>query len=307
MINNFERLRSIKIPNRWRTVITAYWMILPALILYLLFVIYPIVRGFWVSLHRWDGLSEMTWLGIKNYEFVLDDEIFWEALGHTFIFAIVVTIVKNIFGLLLAILLNQKIKGQTFFRGATFMPVTFSFVVIGVLWSWIFNPTFGLLNFLLESTGLDFLIQGWLSDPDIALISVMWVDVWKWTGFHMVLFLAGIQGIEKELYEAASIDGASSTQSFFRITLPLLSQVTAVSVFMSLLGAFVSNYDVVYVMTGGGPYHSTEVAMTWIVSTTFRYARVGKANAMSMILFVFVAIFGFFQFILMTRRAHENR
>lgn len=301
------RIKNFHIPNRLQVYLTSYWMILPALILYVTFVIYPVGRGFWVSLHRWDGLSEMEWIGLNNYKFVFDDEIFWMALGHTFQFAIVVTIVKNIFGLLLAILLNQKIRAQTFFRGATFMPVTFSFVVIGVLWSWIFNPTFGLLNFFLETFNLEFLIQGWLSDPKIALWSVMWVDIWKWTGFHMVLFLAGIQGIDKEYYEAAAIDGATSWQSFIHITLPLLRQVTAVSVFMSLLGAFVSNYDVVYVMTGGGPFHSTEVAMTWIVSTTFRYARVGKANAMSMILFVFVAVFGFVQFIIMTRRAYESK
>jgi ABC-type sugar transport system permease subunit len=280
-------------------------MVLPALVLFCIFVLYPVGKGFWVSLHRWDGLSEMIWVGVNNYKFVIDDDVFWKAMWHTFKFAIVVTIVKNVFGLLLAIMLNQKIRGQAFFRGATFLPVTFSFVVIGVLWSWIFNPTFGLLNYFLESVGLEFLIQGWLSDPKIALWSVMWVDIWKWTGFHMVLFLAGLQGIDEEYYEAASIDGAGRWQSFRHITIPLLNQVIAVSVLLSLLGAFVSNYDVVYVMTGGGPFHSTEVAMTWIVSTTFRFARVGKANAMSMILFAFAAVFGFFQFILTTRRAQD--
>jgi ABC-type sugar transport system permease subunit len=185
------------------------------------------------------------------------------------------------------------------------MPVTFAFVVIGVLWSWIYNPTFGLLNTFLQSVGLDFLIQGWLSDPKIALFSVMWVDVWKWTGFHMVLFLAGLQSIPDEFYEASAIDGANARQNLFYITIPLLGQVAAVSILMSLIGAFASNYDVVYVMTGGGPFHSTEVALTWIVSTIFRFASVGKANAMSMILILFVAGFGIFQLIFMTRRRIE--
>jgi ABC-type sugar transport system permease subunit len=259
-------------------------------------------RGLWISFHRWDGITEMVWIGTDNYGFVFNDEVFWKALGNTFKFAIVVTVVKNVFGLLLALVLNQKIRGRTFFRAAAFMPVTFAFVVIGVLWSWIYNPTFGLLNTFLKSVGLEFVIQGWLSDPKIALFSVMWVDIWKWTGFHMVLYLAGLQAIPEEYYEAAAIDGANARQNLFYITIPLLGQVAAVSILMSLIGAFASNYDVVYVMTGGGPFHSTEVALTWIVSTIFRFSAVGKANAMSMILLLFVAVFGVFQLIYSRRR-----
>jgi raffinose/stachyose/melibiose transport system permease protein len=279
----------------------AYGMVLPALVLYALFVIYPLLRGIFVSFHRWDGLGDMEWIGLKNYGFVMKDKVFWQAMRNTFTFAIVVTVVKNIFGLLLAVILNSGIRLKTFFRTVSFAPVTLSFVVIGILWSWIFNPTFGLLNTLLKGLGLDFLIFGWLSDPKIALGSVMWVDIWKWSGFHMVLFLAGLQGIPDMLYEAAAIDGASRWQQFWYVTVPSLKNVTYVSVLMSLTGAFVSNYDVVYVMTGGGPFHSTEVALTWIVSTAFRFASVGKANAMSIILLLFVAVFGLMQMIVMVR------
>lgn len=300
-----RRLFQIYLPARWQGYLTAYWMIIPALILYTALIIYPLFQGLYISFNQWDGLSDMKWIGLKNYEFVLKDEIFWLALKHTFIYAIGVTVVKNIVGLGLALILNQELRGRTFFRAAAFMPVTFAFVVIGVLWSWIYNPTFGLLNTILKSLGLGSLIRGWLSDPNIALFSIMFVDIWKWTGFHMVLFLAGLQGISQEYYEVADIDGASLWQKFRYITLPLLKQVTAVSVIMSILGAFVSNYDVVYVMTGGGPFHATEVALTWIVSTTFRFAAVGKANAMSMILFVFVAIFGIAQLYIMTRNRYE--
>ncbi len=301
MLSKFK----FRISSRWRRYLASYTMIAPALILYLVFMIYPVLRGLYISFFRWDGLTDPVWIGLKNYGFVLDDKVFWQALKNTFLFAIFVTIAKNILGLVLALILNQKLKGRTFFRTAAFMPVTFAFVVIGVLWSWIYNPIFGLLNNVLNTLGLDFLIRGWLSDPDIALFSIMAVDIWKWTGFHMVLFLAGLQGIPTEYYEAADIDGANRIQKFFRITLPLLSQILAVSVIMSILGAFVSNYDVVYVMTGGGPFHATEVALTWIVTTTFQYSRVGKANAMSMILFVFAALFGSLQLFLLTRRAYE--
>lgn len=290
----------------FQRILTGYLMILPALLLFGIFIAYPLLRGFWISLHRWDGLSEMVWIGGNNYKFVLKDEVFWKAMRNTFIFAIGVTVVKNVFGLLLAILLNRPLKARTFFRAAAFMPVTISFVVIGILWSWIYNPTFGLLNYLLESLKLSFLIQGWLSDPRIALGSVMWVDIWKWTGFHMVLFLAGLQNIPHDLYEAAAIDGAGRWQTFCNITLPMLRSITIVSVLMSLIGAFVSNYDVVYVMTGGGPFHATEVALTWIVSTAFRFASMGKASAMSMILFACVAIFSILQLVFMTRQREEE-
>lgn len=279
----------------------AYLMVLPAFTLFSMFIIYPIGRSFWISLHSWDGISEMRWLGLMNYKFVLDDRIFWKALINTFKFAFVVTVVKNVLAVLLAATLNQKIFGGTFFRAAVFLPVTFSFVVLGVLWSWIYNPTFGLLNNVLTNLDLGFLIRGWLSDPKIALWSVMVVDIWKWTGFHMVLFLAGMQSISLELYEAAEIDGAGRIQKFFFLTIPLLREVTIVSILMSLIGAFVSNYDVVYVMTGGGPFNSTEVALTWIVTNTLRFNAVGKANAMSVILFICVAFFGIFQIKAMAR------
>lgn len=297
--------RRFRLPSKWQRAITAYWMIIPALILYTGLVVYPLFRGLFISFHRWDGLSEMKWIGLDNYKFVFADEVFWIGIKNSFIYAIGVTLVKNILGLFLAIVVNQELRGRTFFRAAAFMPVTFAFVVIGVLWSWVYNPTFGLINNLLTALGLESWIQGWLSNPKIALFSVMVVDIWKWTGFHMVLFLAGLQGISKEYYEVADIDGAGMFQKFIHITIPLLSQVTAVSVIMSMVGAFVGNYDIVYVMTGGGPFHSTEVALTWIVNTTFRYAQVGKANAMSMILFVFVAIFGLAQFYFMTRKSND--
>lgn len=297
--NPFRIKRGIS--GKWQRYLAAYLMVLPALALFVVFVIYPLFEGAWISLHQWDGLSEMKWIGLDNYRFVFRDKVFWKSMRNTFQFAIGVTVIKNIAGLALAVLLNKKIIGRTFFRASVFMPVTISFIVIGILWSWIFNPTFGLLNSMLSSLHLDFLIQGWLSDPKIALWSVMWVDIWKWTGFHMVLFLAGMQSIPEDLYEAASIDGANRWQSFLHITTPMLSAVTTVSVLMSFIGAFVSNYDVVYVMTGGGPFHATEVALTWIVSTTFRFASVGKANAMSIILFLLVAIFASIQLYVMTR------
>jgi raffinose/stachyose/melibiose transport system permease protein len=283
-------------------------MVAPAVLLYAVFVIYPLFRGAFVSLYQWDGISPaMTWFGLRNYKYALEDPVFRLSLRNTFQYAIGVTIVKNVLGLGLAVLLNRKLRGRAFFRTAGFLPVMFSFVVVGVLWSRIFNPTFGLADKVLQSVGLGSMLPGWLSDPHLALWSVMWVDVWKWTGFHMVLYLAALQSVPQELYEAAAIDGAGRWQRFRRVTVPSIRPVIAFSTLLALTGAFVANYDVVYVMTGGGPLNSTQVALTYIVSKAFNSQEVGLANAMSIILFIGVAIIGAVQLSIMTRGREQPR
>jgi raffinose/stachyose/melibiose transport system permease protein len=276
-------------------------LVAPTLLLYGLFIVWPVIRGAIVSLYQWDGLSTvMTWVGFRNYRTALDDPVFRLALRNTFQYAVGVTVVKNVLGLSLALLLNKKLRGRAFFRTAAFLPVMFSFVVVGVLWSWIFNPIFGLADHFLGALGMSN-VPGWLSDPHIALWSVMWVDVWKWTGFHMVLFLAALQSVPSELLEAAELDGAGRWHRLRYVTLPWIRPVIAFSVLLALTGAFVANYDVVYVMTGGGPLNSTQVALTYIVQTAFNADEVGYANAMSMILLVLVSIIGSLQLRFMLR------
>ncbi|MDE6995092.1 MAG: sugar ABC transporter permease [Lachnospiraceae bacterium] len=294
-----ERLR--KLHSRIQGRYFGYIMCLPAVILFTVFVIYPFIKGFYISLHRWDGLGEMIWVGFKNYLFAATDKTFWKTMGNTFLYALITPILKNILGFALAMIFVQKIKGMNLFRACTYIPYTFSYVVVGVLWCWIYNPTFGLLNAFLRSVGLESWIHGWLSDANIALYSVILVDVWKCMGFHAVLFMAGLQGIPQELYEAASIDGAGKFHQFIYITIPQLNSTLVTSMLLAITGAFVNNYDVVNVMTGGGPYHSTEVGLTYIMNTAFQLNNMGKANAMSMILVLFVAIFGFLQLKTMTR------
>ena len=165
----------------------------------------------------------------------------------------------------------------------------------------VYNPTFGLINSLLTMIGKEEWILGWLSDPDIALYSVVAVDVWKWLGYHMVLYLAGLQAISKDYYEAAAIDGANGFKQLIHVTIPQLNSTIVVNVLMSLTGAFASNFDIVNVMTGGGPANSTEVSLTYIVKNAFKYGNMGRANAMSMILFAFVFVFGFLQLKIMSR------
>lgn len=278
-----------------------YLMTFPAVLLFFLFVIVPFFEGLWTSFFKWDGFSQMSWVGMKNYVNVIKDDVFWLAMKNTFIYALFVTVLKNVIALALAHVLIRKFPMRTMFRTGIYMPVTLSYVVIGVLWTWIYNPTFGLLNALLKFLGLENLIVGWLSDSSVALFSVIAVDVWKWIGYHMVLYLAGLQAISRDLYEAAALDGAGKVQQFTHITIPQLNSTIIVNVLMSVTGAFASNYDIVNIMTGGGPMHATEVSLTYIMTTAFKYSNMGKANAMSMILFLFVFVFGFVQLRVMTR------
>lgn len=285
----------MKNSNKFKENMFGYGMCLPALILFSIFVIYPFFKGFWISVHNWDGFNDMTWAGLKNYKHIVRDASFWSSLKNTIIYALVSPLFKNILGLILALLFVKKIRGMYFFRVCTYIPYTFSYVIVGVLWSWVYNPTFGLLNNFLTVIGAKGLIQGWLSDPKIALFSVIAVDVWKCMGFHAVLFMAGLQGISEDLYEAASIDGAGPITKFFKITIPQLNSTIVTSFLLAITGAFVNNYDVISTMTQGGPMGSTEVVLTKIMKTTFQFNNLGEANAMSMLLVVFVAIIGFIQ------------
>lgn len=276
-------------------------MCLPAIILFTTFVIAPFLVGIYTSFFRWDGISPMKFVGFKNYLWSFKDDTLWQAMGHTFTYAFLVTIFKNIVGLALGMIIVKQVFLKTFFRASAYLPVTFSYVVIGILWAWIYNPIFGLLNKLLEGLGMAGWIRGWLSDPSVALYSIMAVDVWKWMGFHMVLYMAGLQAIPKDLYEAADIDGANWLSKFFHITIPQLNATLVLNIVMSITGAFMTNYNLVKVMTDGGPYSSTEVALTYIVRSAFTNSALGKANAMSLMLFAIVFVFAFAQLKLMTR------
>ncbi|HNW04043.1 MAG TPA: sugar ABC transporter permease [Oscillospiraceae bacterium] len=280
-----------------------YFMCAPAVILFSVFTICPFLTGLSVSFFKWDGYGSMSWNGILNYFYVFKDDVFWQAIKNTFAYAALVTVFKNIIALALAFVLVKKIPGRDYLRAGIYMPVMMSYVVIGILWTWIYNPTFGLLNAFLKAVGLEHLIVGWLSDSTYALVSVIWVDIWKWTGYHMVLYIAGLQAISKDYYEAASIDGASGWQKLRYITIPQLNSTIVVNVLMSVTGGLVSNYDIVHIMTDGGPFHATEVSATYILRTAFQYSNMGKANAMSMILFVMTFLFGFLQLKIMTKES----
>lgn len=273
-----------------------YAMIAPAIVLFVVFTIYPFIFGFVVSFNKWDGMSDMKWLGLRNYYNVLKNVDFWLAMKNTMIYAICVTVVKNIISVILALfLVRDHLPGRSLFRTATYLPVTLSYVVIGILWKWIFNPEFGLLNPFLELIGCGGLIRGWLSDRGVALYSLIFVDIWKWVGFHTVMYMAGLNAISKDYYEAAALDGASGWQRFWHITFPQLNSSVFTNVLMSMNGALTANYALVNTMTGGGPNGATEVASTMIIKTGLKYVKLGEANAMTFIVFLFTVALGFLQ------------
>ena len=276
-----------------------YLWVLPALLVYGIFKLYPLVSGLHMSLLRWDGIADPKYIGLRNFEKIFRDEMTATVLMNNVHYAVGTVVGKIALSLFLAILLHQALRGRTFYRTSLFMPVVMSFVVVGVLWSWLFNPQFGLINSLLRGLGLDVLVQDWLGDAAVALNSLILVDIWKWYGFHMVIFLAGLQTIPDELYEAARIDGASVWQQFLHVTLPMLNPVMIVNVTISLMGAF-NVFDIPFIMTGGGPANTTNVMALHIYIRGFKFYRFGFSAALSYVLLVIVTLVAAIQLKLMT-------
>lgn len=282
--------------RRWANLL---W-VLPACLLYFVFKLLPMISGLYLSLLRWDGIEPPVFVGLQNYQRMFEDEIIGLALRNNVQYALGTVAGKIVLSLFLALLLNQALRGRAFYRTSLFMPVVMSFVVVGILWSWLYNTQFGLINTLFQTLGLDFLVLDWLGDPKVALWSLIIVDIWKWYGFHMVIFLAGLQTIPAELYEAARIDGAGRWQQFWSITLPLLQPVMLVNVTLSLMGGF-NVFDIPYVMTEGGPANSTMVMSLHIYIRGFKFYRFGYAAALSYVLLTLVTILAAIQMKIMAR------
>lgn len=276
----------------------------PAAILYLVFKLLPMIAGLYLAMLNWNGIDPAKFIGLKNFIDFFNDPLVGPALLNNVLYALGTVTGKNILALLIALLLNQALKGRSFYRTALFMPVVISFVVVSILWAWLYNPSFGLINNLLQTLGLKFLILDWLGSPKVALWSLMVVDIWKWYGFHMVIFLAGLQTIPTELYEASSIDGASPWQSFWHITLPLLQPVMLVNVTISLMGAF-NVFDIPYIMTEGGPANSTLVMALHIYIRGFKFYKFGYASALNYILLIIVTLVSAGQMKLMSRNSSQ--
>ena len=266
------------------------WLVLalflgPSLVGVVLFVAGPIVASLALAFSSWDLLTPPTFVGLRNFERLSRDLEFWAALRHTVTFLAGYVPLVLVAGLAVAVALNGRVPARGVFRAIYFLPVVTSWVAVALVWKWLLNPQFGLVNAWLAQLG----VQGpaWLFDPNWAMASVILTSIWKDTGYVMVILLAGLQGIPRVYYEASEIDGASRAQQLRHVTVPLLAPAIFFALTISLINSF-QVFDQVYVMTGGGPAGATTVLVERIVKQAFSFSRMGYASAMSWVLFVLI-------------------
>lgn len=285
---------------------TAVFFLAPSLIIFVIFVILPVIQSFRYSMYDWNGLGPLEdFIWLENYRDLLQDPVFWQSLGNNIKLVVFSLLTQIPLGIGLAILLTRKLRAAAFFRTIYFSPMILSSVIIGLLWSYMYNPIFGLLNAGMKAIGLGDLTHAWLSDPDTVLFAIIVVICWKFTGFYMVLFMAAIQGIPLELYEAARIDGASERQLIWHITLPLLSGTIKTATVLSMVGSL-KYFDLIWIMSGGGPGHTSELVATYMYKNAFNRQLVGYASAIAftLALVALVAAMAFINF--STRRSVEG-
>jgi multiple sugar transport system permease protein len=276
--------------------------LLPALLIFAAFTYYPLVKVIYLSFTNADMLKPTPeFIGLQNYRAMLASREFWSSLGITATFALGVTAFEVGLGMALAFLMNAPTRLQGLLRGAVFTPVVVSIAATAVVWNYLLSPSSGPVNQALGAVGIAG--PGWLSDPGTALAAVILIAVWKGVGLPAVLFLSGLQGIPRELDEAAAIDGATRGQIARRITVPLLGPTTMVVFFISLVGTFQS-YSLVLLLTGGGPAGSTNLLGYFIYQNAFSFFQMGFASALSVALFLLLLLVGFVQLKLSERRVH---
>ncbi|WP_223830109.1 carbohydrate ABC transporter permease [Paenibacillus arenilitoris] len=280
----------------------AFWFLLPALLVYTGFVIVPTLSSVYLSFTSWDGISDdIRFIGLDNFIEIAKSPRVHNALKNTMIFAVALVVLENVVALALAVLVDQVRWFRNLFRSIFYFPVLMSGIIMGFIWMIILNYNFGVMNQLLDMTGLGSLKTDWLGDPDYALISIILSTVWKAAGYYMIIYLAGLQGIPQELNEAASIDGANRWQQFRHITFPLLAGATTVCVMLSMIGSL-KIFDQIAVMTDGGPGFATETLTYIIYKVGFGELRQGFGTALAIVLFALTLIISLIQIKLLRKR-----
>ncbi len=262
--------------------------VLPALVGTFIFIIIPIFCSFALSFADWDLLNDITFVGLDNYKSVLSEPEFLQILINTFVYAISTTVFAVIIPLIIASILNTKIRGAEVFKTIYFLPFITPAVVIAIVWAWIFDPNIGLVNNLLNTH------YSWLYSTTFAMPVLIFISVWKLIGYNVVLFLTGFSTINQDVYEAAKIDGANSKQTFLKITVPLLKPTIYFVTTVTAISSF-QIFDLIYVMTQGGPAGSTDVIVYSIYKYAFEYFDIGKSCALAYILFVIILVLALVQ------------
>lgn len=292
-----NRVDRMKKQSGW----TSYLFLLPALGLYILSVVYPTIRSVYLSFFDWNGILPKTYIGVKNYVSLLtNDKIFWIALKNNVLWIILTVCFTVTVSLILALALNREFRGRTFYRAIFYVPYMFSWIVVGIIWKWMYNPNMGFINEFLRLIGLENLTRNWLAEKNIAIYCIYVAALWQGVGQPMVYFISGLSAIPEDILEAARIDGAGKFSMFFNITLPMLKE-TFVVVLATLIIASMKVYDIVYTMTGGGPANATQTLASYMYSQTFKYNKLGKGSAIASIMLV-IMLFVIVPYVIFTSR-----
>lgn len=278
-------------PRRWSPAARlAALFLAPAILLYLVFVLVPLVQSVWLSLHEWDGVNPVkTFVGLGNYAELMGDRIFRTSVRNTLIWVGLGTAASLALSLGLALLAWGAGKGFAVFRTLYFMPQVLPTVVVGIVWGWIYHPSFGALNRILDAVGLDGLQRGWLGEPDIAVYAILAASVWASIGLSFVIFSAALNNVSAELLDAAKVDGANAVQRFRHVIVPQLSHAVTLVTSLLLIHNFQA-FDMVWVMTRGGPQNSTQLIATYTYQNAFADNQVGYGAALSVVLTVICLI-----------------
>jgi raffinose/stachyose/melibiose transport system permease protein len=279
-----------------------YAFVLPAVLLYIMFFIYPSIQSFYYALTDWNGISpHFNLVGLDNFIHLLDSLRFRAAFQNTLLYAVGLTLGQAALGLALALLLHGGFKGQSFFRSVFFSPQIMSLLAIGYIWAYIYDPTTGSLNTILDSLGLSKLAMNWLGDMQLALWSIVAVSIWQGAGWCMIIFLANLQSVPKELYEAASIDGAGKMKQFRNVTFPLLGPAITITIVTGMINGLKA-FDLIMSMTKGGPGYVTESISTVMFDTAFARNLFGEAQAMGIVMFIIIFVITMIQLTLLKKR-----
>ncbi len=274
--------------NKKGDLLSALLFLSPTLIIFTAFILFPVVFSFYLSFHQWNMFGGApTFVGLENYSKMFQSAEFWQVLGNTAIYTLGTVPINMALSLWIAYILNKKIIGKKFLRTAFFAPVIISPVAAALIWRWLYDPNFGLINYMISFFGIGSI--NWLNEPEAAMFALIIMGVWKTFGINMVLFSAGLQGIPDSYYEAAELDGAGKWAKFYHITIPMLAPTTFFIMIMSMISSF-QVFDIVYVLTSGGPMGSTKVLVFYVYEYAFKFFEMGYASAISYFLFALLFI-----------------
>ena len=278
-----------------------YLMILPAMLIFMVFVIYPVFYMLYVSFFDWNMIADMEFIGLKNYLDMFTDREFWKVLGNTFRFMLMMVPATIVLSLAIALYLKRNTRINRILQNVMFMPNILSLVSISFIWMWMMDEDRGLFNFVLSLFGVD--PVNWLGDPNVAMLSLVIVNVWKSLGYYVLIFVAALQGIPQYLYEAAALDRARPVSTFFRITLPMLSPTLFFLILTGIIGSF-KTFECVSLMTAGGPADATNTMVYELYQQGFVYYHTGYASAMGVVLMLIVGFMTLIYFSLLQKKVH---